>query len=337
MQSAPTTATLARALKPNRPEPLAEDDEFGREMARLARRRRVMIWVVALLALAGILAVAVPILRKRFASISPAAHSKLEQARKKLLLDDLQSLAQAAELDAQAARLAPGEPGPEGERAFALLLAAGVHKDLADRAEAKVTALGDEMAKLQIAKPDGFEKQLDVIRAQMLQQNDEREPHVHAATQLHQQGLAAAKVVLEEDPDEPAALRAMALHSALNSAVDSGNTFADRSDSLAPNNPFTTYVRAQLWLCGSPSREKQDRGLSLLSAALQAEPRMLRALYDTAAIEADRQLTAAAREKLERILAANPQHERAQRLRAQLTAPPPPAAAAPPAPAPATP
>lgn len=333
--SAPTTASLAKALKPQRPEVGSDvpgdDNAFERELAAAASRRKIFTVLAVLIILVVIGVVAWPMIHKRLTATPAAAVAKIEQAQKKMLLDDFASLEQAAELDQQAIKLAPGDPAPQAARAFALLLSAGAHKDLADRGEARVAVVSDEMAKLQLSKPEGYEKQVEALRTEMLAVNDERDPQVRAATQLLQAGRTAARTALDNDADDPTALRAMALYSALSNTVENGVTFVDRSDSLMPGDPWTPYVRAQLFLAGSPSRDKQDKGLGQLALVRQAEPHLLRALYDTASVESERKLLAPALDKLGKLLLENPAHQRALLLKKQLTAPPPPPPPPPPA------
>ncbi len=320
--SAPTSATLARTLKPKRPDESADDDPYTRAMSERAARRKKVIAGVVVLAVIASAWLAVPLLRKRFGGIPAAAQTKLAKAQEKLLLDDAASLEAAADLDQQAARLAPGEARPEGERAFALMLLAGAHKDLADRAESRAKKIADAIVKQQAEKADGWEKRVAALIDQTKQLDSQREPHVRDANRLEQQGLSAAKAALEEDPDEPAALRAMGLYSAYGDAAERGARFVDKAAHANPTDGLTNYVRAQLWLCGSPSKEKQEQGLAQLALAREAQPHLLRALYDSAAIEVERQQFGPAREKLDKLLAANPAHERAQALRALIAAAP---------------
>jgi tetratricopeptide (TPR) repeat protein len=217
--------------------------------------------------------------------------ARVEKARATLLRDDAASLEQAAALFTEAARLAPGAAMPEAERAFALLLQAAADKDLADRLE----AAGKDAA-------------------------GEREAHARDATRLLQQALAAAKAALDDDPDNPAALRAMALHAALTGGSDHG--MLRRAEVLAPRDPWIKYTRAAAALAGPASRERQDRALALLSQARQAEPRMLRVQVDAAGISVDRQEAGPARELLGRVLQENSRHERARRLLSLLPAAP---------------
>ena len=262
---------LAKSMRPRRP---AKAD--ARDLNPAPRNRtRALFGVAGALVLVVAASSAWLFLHHR--SLPAAAAAKLDRARVKLLLDDDQSLEQAVSLFSDAARLAPGEAGPEGERAFALLMLAGA-----------------------------------------------REPQLRDGPRLAAEGLAAAKAALAEAAEEPAALRAMALYYAQTNATDRGNEYADRaaqSEAAPPRTAFDAYVRAALAQAGAPSKDKQERALSALAVARSAEPNFIRALYETAVIEANRQELAPARETLHRILEMNPRHERAAHLLAQLPAP----------------
>ena len=318
----PTGDDLAKALRPKRPGAPAESGEtdvFAAELAKQAKTRRTVLIAGGLLALAVVTALLVPVLRKKFGGLPAAEQAKMAKARQKMLLDDAQSLDQAVALLTDAARKTPGEAAPEGERAFALLLLAGSHKDLADRLETTAKELNDKVAKTQLEKPEGWEKVVAALAEQVATIATEREPHVSEARNFMQQGLAAAKAAMEEDPEEPSAQLSMALYQALNDAPDRGLRFADRAEQLRPTDPYNAWVRAQLSLCGAPSRDKQQRGLEQLAITRQAEPRLLRALYDQAAVEVERQQLGPAREKLAKLLEQNPQHERGKKLLASLS------------------
>lgn len=247
-----------------------------------ARRSRALWLVVPVVLLAtGALAIA------QVARQARKTQERLEKARELMLRDDQKSLEQATALFTEAARLAPGDSGPEGERAFALLVQAAAQQDLAGRGT-----------------------------------GEEREAFTRAATRRLQEGFAAAKAALEDDRDDPAALKAMALHAALAGNPDMGALPLERAAKASPQDPWIAWTRAQLALSGPAAREKQDRALAALSVARQAEPRMLRAQVDLAAISLDRQETGPARDVLSKVLAANPAHERAKRLLSLLPAAP---------------
>ncbi len=200
-----------------------------------------------------------------------------------LLLDDDKSLEQAAALFGEAARLAPAY---QGDRAVALLLRGSAQQDLAERLEP--LARGDPAV------------------------GAEREALLREGARLVQEGSAAAQAAVEQAPEEVAALRAMALAAALTS----GNParWLDGAQRKAPGDALVAVARAAAALAGGRSGEAQDRALAALAAARVAEPRLLRAQVDAAALALDRGDLASARQGLQGVVEANSRHERAKRL-----------------------
>jgi hypothetical protein len=283
---------LARALKPRRP---------GDEAPPPLPKRRIWPWLlVGAVAIALLAFVAT---RAHLGGVSRESQARMERARQKLLRDDLGSLQESAALFTEAARLSPGEARPEAERAFALLLEAATHQDLARRIQAAIQT-----------SPAGA-----AVPPQLLQ---EKMPHVGGELRLVQEGLAAARAALEDDREDPVALRALALHAALTGAPERGAQPLDQAARLTPGDPWVSYTRAALLLSGQPSREKQDGALAALAVARQAEPRLLRAQVEVAAISLDRGEAGPARLGFSQVLHENPKHERAQRLLSLLPAAP---------------
>jgi predicted Zn finger-like uncharacterized protein len=273
---------LARALKPRRP---------GGEPPP-PPRRRVWPWLAGVLALGALAFVST---RAHLGGVSRASQARIERAQQKLLRDDLASLQESTALFTEAARLSPGEARPEAERAFALLLQAATHQDLARRIQTAIQS-----------PPAGA-----AAPPQLLQ---EKVPHVGSELRLVQEGLAAARAALEDDREDPVALRALALHAALTGASDKGAQPLEQAARLSPGDPWISYTRAALLLSGQPSREKQDGALAALAVARQTEPRMLRAQVEVASISLDRGEAGPARLVFSKVLQENPKHERAQRL-----------------------
>lgn len=304
------TDDLARALRPRRP--LAE--------APVQPSRRPVLAGAGAVAAVAVAATLGLQWRARYGT-ARAVREKLEAAQGKLLRDDDESLQQAAALATEAARLVPGDAQPEAERAFALLLNAAGHKDLAARLESRAHAVSEASAKASADRPAGFEALLAGLAQEEAQLLAEREPQVREATRLLQQGVAAAKAALDDDPESPAALRSMAFYCALTDATERGLRYLDQAAKAGPEDALGAYTRAALALAGAPSRDKQERALSALANARQAEPKLLRAVYDTAAIALDKGELGPARSGFRQVLDANPQHERARRVMALLPAP----------------
>ena len=254
------------------PEPGPEEAAAAAPRWSASRRRRVaglFAFVVA--------AVAAVVLYQR--GRGSTVEEKMRRGHEILLRDDTRSLQEATRLFTDAARASAGHAVPEAERAFALLLQAKAHKDLAARLAAV-----------------------------------QREEQEKAAAKLLQQGAAAARQALSEDQEAPAALRATALAEAITGKPDEAQAHAEQADRAAPGDPWTLYVKAASAAAG----HKQDRAVQALAAARQMEPKLIRVDVDLAAISLDSGDTAGARVLLERVLKENPRHERAQRMLATI-------------------
>jgi len=249
--------------------PLQEAPRAGWRMA--STRPRIAL---GLLALAIVLAVG--IYRHSF---SAGTEEMVRQGREKLLLDDSKSLREATSLFTDAAREAPGQAEPEAERALALLLQAGAHKDLAARVPPS-----------------------------------QREEEARAASRLLQQGAAAARQAMADDGEALAAIRAMALADALSGSPDPAGARAEQAERIAPGDPWVLYVKA----AAASASGARDRAVQALSAARQAQPKLLRADVDLAGIAIDRGDRAGARELLQRVIRDNPRHDRARRMLSSL-------------------
>ena len=226
---------------------------------------RVLVAVIALAIAAGV------VLYRR--GLPREMEENVRQGREKMLLDDETSLQEATKLFTEAVRVAPGNAVAEAERAFALLLQASAHKDLAKR----------------------------------VSQRDEEN---RAATRLLQQGAAAARQAIEDGPNAPAALRAIALAEAVAGTPEPAAAHAEQAERAAPGDPWVLYAKAAAAAAG----HARDRAIQALSAARQAEPRLLRVDVDLAGFAIDGGDPAGARVLLQRVLRSNPQHERARRM-----------------------
>jgi FimV-like protein len=125
-----------------------------------------------------------------------------------------------------------------------------------------------------------------------------------------QQGTAAAKQALADEKDDPAALRAMALAAALAGSGEEATGHADQAVRAAPGSAWALYAQA----VAATSSRSQERAVQALSSARQAEPRLLRADVDLAAISLDKGDPPGARELLQKVLVQNPDHDRARRM-----------------------
>lgn len=269
---APDAVDTAPAGPPPGPPP-PRSVEGVAPVAGTGSRRR---WITGAVALV-VAAVAAVVLYQR--GRGSTVEEKLRRGGELMLRDDARSLQEATRLFTDAARASPGQAVPEAARAFALLLQAQAHKDLAARLPAA-----------------------------------EREEQERAAAKLLQQGAAAAREALGEDQEAAAALRASALAEAVNGKGDEAEAHAEQADRAAPGDPWTVYVKG----ASAAAAHKRDKAVQALSAARQMEPRLIRVDVDLAGISLDSGDAPGARVLLERVLKANPKHERARRMLAAI-------------------
>ena len=315
-----TNDNLARILKPRRPgEPSGAAEHHvggaldGRGGQSQGRRRIVLI-------AAGVAAVVVlgvlfgPALKRKLSGGLPAdARAKVETARSKLLLDDVASLEHAVKLFREAARLAPGEAQPEADFAYATVLLSETHRDLADRLEIAARVRSEQIAKLQADHSAGWEARAAALVDEVARLGDERKPHLVESEKLLGQARSAARAAADEDPDHLAVIRALGLYFAV-TEPEKGREYLERTEAKGKGDPLSLYVRAAAAMAGSHSRDKQDRALAALAEVQHTDPSMLRAQVDAATIAAERRQYGPARDALQRVLAANPNHERARAL-----------------------
>jgi predicted Zn finger-like uncharacterized protein len=214
------------------------------------------------------------------------AAAAAQEARAALLLDDDGNLDHAAVLFGEADRLARGAGSYEADRALALLLRGSAKRDLAER--------------------------LDVLAARDPGAAAERESALRDGARLIQEGAAAATAALQRDEDDAAAQRSVALAAALTSG--NPRSWLKTAARSSGDDPLLTLVRVTAELSGPHDEAAEDRASAALGAAKRAEPRLLRAQVDAAALALDRRDLAAARQDLQAVLQANPKHERAKRL-----------------------
>ncbi|HET7785028.1 MAG TPA: MJ0042-type zinc finger domain-containing protein [Myxococcales bacterium] len=256
------------------PQPAMPAGEAAAPPEAASDRSRWLRWT-AVLTGAAVLAAAGVAIYGRVATLPREVSQRVAQGRERMLRDDARSLDEAARLFTDAVRIAPGAATPEAERAFALLLQAAAHRDLADR----------------VPPP-------------------ERDDEARLGARLLQQGTAAAKQAYSENPRDAAAVRALALSEALAGDATHAGEHAAQARLLSPDDPWTLYAQAAAAKAGKAT----DRALDALSRLGAAQPKLLRAQVDLAAMLADRGDAVAAREILRKVLEANAQHERARRI-----------------------
>jgi predicted Zn finger-like uncharacterized protein len=240
-----------------------------------------------------------------------------------LSLDDAGSLGKAVELldglqqGAQASRGASGERG----LARALLVAAQVEElePLQDR----LSAAAAEKARLEREQPPGADDGLRALTMETSRVEQELAPRRKQLEALRTRATEELRLAAAE----PKGARDAAAGLAVLAVLDGNAEEVTRaSNLLRAKGPDQWGELVDLWLAVRKDGASRDQALPRLQALAGAHPQLIRARFVLA-----RALLAAGRREeaissVSLLLSANPHHERAQRLRAQLATPAAPAA-----------
>jgi hypothetical protein len=248
--------------------------------------------------------------------------------------DDAGSLARAVELCGALLERTPGAPGARADRGLARLLLAAARREELEPATDRLAAAAAERDRLAREQPPGFEDAERALAMEAARIEADVAPRRKEAEALEAQGLEELEAVSRGPGGEAAAARGLAVHFALAGDREQTVRWAAVARGAAPD---AWADLAEAWLDVRQDGAGRDRAMPRLAALVAAHPELVRARL----LLARAQAAAGRREEsvatLTGLLAANPRHERAQRLKAQVTAAiaaPPPPRPAPPAPAP---
>jgi tetratricopeptide (TPR) repeat protein len=212
-----------------------------------------------------------------------AAAARVEQGLALVARDDGASVQRAAELFQEALREDPTLYQARAHRAFLDLLVAGAKRDEASR----------------LAPAEG-------------------DPLMQSGRDLRERALDELRPLVREHGHDPAVVRALAVYYGLDG-----------------NGPQTAKLVAQARARGSEPwidfaelaadlrNGDPEAAVTRLAAFASSHPGLLRARMMLARAQLDRSLTEDALRTLDELLAANPRHEQALRLKAHVLSPPP--------------
>lgn len=317
------------SVRPPRP----RRDTMGAFEARLKASARLK-WLVPVAA-AAVAAIAVAgwlILRDR---VDPSALRRHAEAMALVALDDVASLERANQALEQLSREGAGIRTLEADRALAQsLLAAGLSEEVAPEV-ARLAARAAERDRLAATLPPpealaALTVEIESLRVQV-------EPRQARARALASEAWATLRRQGPDERGEQAVARALAVHFASTGDRDQALRFIRGAGAAADRDPWISLAEA--WLdAREESREARERAVTKLTALARAHPELIRARFLLARTQAALGLREQAAATLDGLLAANPDHRRARRLREELVAPAtaaPAAVAPPPAPRPA--
>jgi len=300
-----------------------------------ARAQRATRWRRLLLPTTGVLLVAMlaggTVLWRR--RPDPEALRLGAEAAARLTQDDTGSLARAVQLyDALLVRV-PSRREALADRALARLLMAAAQEEEAEPLADQLAGRVAERERLQGEQPAGADDAQRLLAVEINRLEGELGPRHKAAEALTAQAAGELKALAGSPGGDALAARGLAVAAAL--AGDREET--TRLVGLARARGADPWIDlAEAWLeVRSPGGRVTAQ--VALDRLVKEHPELLRARYLLARAQATGGRREEAIATVAGLLAANPRHERAQRLKAQLTTPPPPppSVSAPSAPPPA--
>jgi tetratricopeptide (TPR) repeat protein len=268
--------------------------------------------------------------------VDPAAQRRHAEAMALVALDDITSLERASqaldELSRERSRIA----SVDADHALAqLLLATGLAEDVAPQAErlARKVVERDRAAASQPqpqAQPQpqpqpqpATPEALKVLTAEVEALRGQVEPRQAKARSLSDQAYAALKKLSGEREGDLSVARALAIHFASSGDREQALRFI-RASGAGDRDPWIRL--AEGWLdAREEGKEPRERAVGKLTALVAAQPEIVRARFLLARTQAALGRREEAAATLDRLLAANPGHNRARRLREELVLPPSPA------------
>jgi tetratricopeptide repeat protein len=300
--------------------PLLRRDTIGTFESRLRWKSRLR-WLVpaGVLVLAALAAAAWLYLSNHK---SPEAEQLQTEGLALLALDDAASLDAAAQRLDEANRVARRGRPAVADRALAQVLRAATLAEESEALSARASARSAERERLRRDMPPGWEAAEKAAASEVDALGADARARAEKARALREEALAAL-TPLEGAPGATGAQvpRALACYHALGGDPALVRRYVDAARAAAPDDAWAGLAEATLEL-RSKERASRERGAAALATIAARHPEMLRARYLLARTQADLGRRAEALAMLDGVLAANPHHEGAIGLRAELSRPP---------------
>jgi predicted Zn finger-like uncharacterized protein len=311
----------------------ARRDTMGAFEARLKASARLR-WLVPLVLLLILLVVggAWMLLSRR---VDPAAARRHSEAMALVALDDLESLEKASQTLEELGRGETGIDSLDADRALAqLLFATGLREENAAPAR-RLAAKAQERDRALTAQPPAAPEVLAALTAEIEALRGQVEPKQVSARALSERAYAALRQMSgEQRGSELAVARALAIHFASVGDREQALRFVRAAGGGAERDPWIQL--AEGWLdAREDAKEARERAVTKLAALAASRPEVVRARFLLARTQAALGKREVAAATLDGLLAVNPRHHRASRLRGELVASVAPQPAPAPAPAPA--
>ncbi len=286
------------------------------------RTRRRWKWLgpllVALVAAGGYMG-----WRWQSSRIAPAALQLRQQGLALLARDDSESLRRAAAAFYEALAIDGKLFQAEADRSLTSVLLAADARGEAAGLEARFRALDAERIRLEQEKSPGSPDDRDGVLQKMRLTKEELEPLQDRIRKLEDQAVATLRRLAGDQADDLSVARAVAVHLALAGDAEQCARVLQKARAAGTPDPWLDLAEAAVWAAPALPAEMRLQAQPKLGQLAAARPELLRARLLLARTQADLRQKEAAVATLDGLLAANPEHDQAKRLKAELLAPPP--------------
>lgn len=248
----------------------------------------------------------------------PETRRQRTEAMALVAQDDAASLARAVELLDASQQGDHASNGAAGERGLAMALLSAALADEAEPLGDRLAVALDEKARLEREQPPGFEDAQRALAMEVTRLEVELAPK----RQKFEAARSRASEELKALAARPKGAGDAARGQAILAVLDANPEALQRATALLRSGASDGWADlAELWLAVRRDGAAREQAIPKLVALVSAHPELIRARFVLA-----RALQASGRREeaistIGRLLAANPRHERAQRLRSQLTVP----------------
>jgi tetratricopeptide (TPR) repeat protein len=250
----------------------------------------------------------------------PETQRQRAEAMALIAQDDASSLARALELLDAIQHGAHASRGADGERGLARAMVAAAQADEVDPLAERLAAATVEKARLEREQPLGSEDAQRALAMEMTRLEVSLAPKRQKLEALRSRALQELRALAAQPRGGLEAARGLAVLAVL----DSNGEEVQRSlELLRAVGPDDWADLVELWLAARQEAPARDQAIARLVALCGTHPELMRARFVLAQALQSAGRREEALSAVGRLLAANPRHERGQRLRSQLAVPPP--------------
>lgn len=250
----------------------------------------------------------------------PETQRQRTEAMALVAQDDAASLARAVELLDAIQQGDHASSGAAGERGLARALLAAALADETEPLGDRLAAALAEKARLERELPPGFEDAQRALAMEVTRLEVELAPKRQKLEAAKSRASEELKALAARPKGAGDAARGQAVLAVLDSKAEE---LQRANDLVRASGPEGWAELAELWFAARRDGAARDQAIPKLVSLVGAHPELIRARFVLARALQSSGRREEAISTIGRLLAANPRHERAQRLRSLLAVPPP--------------